>query len=97
MTNTTAATPLTPPVVPEDVGCTLIMGGHTWGKGVNLIAAKAAFRSYGGRLHDGYLVLKFDDVTEFMGVDQMGRVSWRSIDGSPAQDHRPTEREVPAK
>ena len=92
---------LNPPVVPEDVGCVLVMGGSgtygAWGKGRTEDEAKRNARRNGAKLSLGYTVYTFDQVTEFMGVNGMGSVSWRVIDGSNVHDHDPAEREVKPK
>lgn len=64
-------------------GHTLIMGGYRWGSGVDLVAAKAEFRRQGGRLSNGYVVMIFDDETDFCGVDGMG--SYHFIGNQPEQ------------
>lgn len=56
---------------------TVLIGQMRWGSGVDLDAAKRRFKREGGQLTRGYTVLTFDDETEFLGVDQMGRYSWR--------------------
>ena len=53
-------------------GYTLVMGGRHWGSGPDLATAKREFRKAGGYLSDGYMVLVFDDQTDFCGVNQMG-------------------------
>lgn len=95
---------LTPPVVTEDVGCIVVLSATTigygaWGKGRTITEAKRAARQDGHAdfAKRGYTVLTFDPVTEFMGVDQMGRVSWRTVDGTPAEEHEPEAREVAPK
>lgn len=64
----------------------VVMGQNYWGSGSDLDAAKARFRREGGRLTSGYLLLTFDDETEFLGVDTAGRYSWNG--------NRPTEQVV---
>lgn len=63
------------------MGWTVVIGGDgmygKWGGGLNLATAKREFRNQGGKLGLGYTALFFDTDTEFLGVDQMGRVSWR--------------------
>lgn len=76
-------------------GQTLVMGGSrsgyggVWGYGSDLDAAKKAFRSNGGALGRGYTVLTFDAETDFVGVDPMGRYSYRG--------NAPTKTEVAAR
>lgn len=60
----------------------VVMGPYYWGAGKDLATAKRNFRAEGGRLTRGYVILTFDDETEFKGVDGMGRVSW--IGNEPA-------------
>lgn len=67
----------TPPAeAPTNPSLFVIGGNGRWGKGTTLVAAKAAFRAYGGRLSDGYTILTFDADTEFRGVDDLGRTHW---------------------
>lgn len=86
---------LDPPVVAEDVGIYVVLSASTvgygaWGKGATEAEAKRKAKREGyADFTRGYTVLKFDDVTEFMGVNDMGSVSWRAIDGTPARDHEP--------
>lgn len=99
--SSTANPTLDPPVVQEDVGAVVVLSATTigygaWGKGRTEAEAKRNARQTGRAdfAKRGYTVLTFDSVTEFMGVDQMGRVSWRAIDGTKAKDHEPAVREV---
>ena len=63
-------------------GVTLIMGGARnghggiYGYGVDLDAAKRAFRANGGSLSRGYSVIEFAPDTLFLGVNGMGSYSW---------------------
>lgn len=77
---------------PDDVGVTVVYGGHYWGKGKTLEEAKRNFRRFGGRLGYGYAILTFDEHTEFQGFDGLGRYSWRATNGDNAHDHAPTEK-----
>ena len=85
------------PTNPENVGVVVVIGQNYWGKGKTVQEAKAAWKkvSYNRRLKDGYTVVEFDAETEFTGVDGMGRVHWRSLDGEPP--NQPTVTEHPPK
>lgn len=70
-------------------GKTVIIGSGkiygAWGYGDDLAEAKSAFRKNGGILSHGYLVLEFDEGTDFFGIDNMGRYSWSSEGQPPKQ------------
>jgi hypothetical protein len=70
-------------------GLTVVMGQYYWGSGATLDEAKKRFRSMGGRLSQGYGIYVFDADTEFLYVDQMGRITYY---GNP-----PTETIVKAR
>lgn len=63
---------------PQNVGAFVVVGANYWGRGCTVAEAKANFRKQGGRLGNGYNVFKFDAETEFRGVDDFGRVHYRS-------------------
>lgn len=67
----------------------VVIGQNYWGANEDLDAAKARFRREGGRLGNGYAILTFDDDTEFLGVDNVGRYMYK---GNP-----PTEKVVPSR
>ncbi len=78
---------------PGPTGVVLVVGHkqaqvpwQRWGTGATLDAAKRNWQwrsgGQGGRLSDGYTVYTFDADTEFHGVDDMGRYSYR---GNPPQ------------
>lgn len=60
----------------ENYGVTVVIGGGYWGKGATTDAAKREYRRVGGRLGDGYTVLRFDENTLFLGIDGMGSYQW---------------------
>ena len=60
----------------HEKGLTVVMGYPYWGAGKDLATAKRNYRKQGGRLHRGYVIITFNQTTEFHGVDQMGRVHW---------------------
>jgi hypothetical protein len=60
----------------HETGLIIVIGNFYWGAGRDLATAKRNFRKEGGRLGRGYMIITFNDVTEFHGVDQMGRVHW---------------------
>ena len=59
------------------LGAIVIIGQNRWGADPKLVIAKAQFKAQGGKLTEGYLVLTFDTKTEFLGVDNFGRYSWK--------------------
>jgi hypothetical protein len=72
------------------LGYTVVAGDFIYGAGPDLATAKREFRNRGGRLSDGYTVLTFDDETDFLGIDQMGRTrtvrkdyDWHKQSNSP--------------
>lgn len=66
------------------MGWTVLIGYHVWGAGSTMDKAKQAFREADGRLSDGYMILTFDQDTEFVGVS--------GIDGSTEYIGNPPEK-----
>jgi hypothetical protein len=62
--------------------------GGVWGTGASLAEATKSFRSHGGATMHGYEVIAFGPDSTFLGVDGMGRYTWRGP--------RPAEWSVPA-
>lgn len=72
---------------PGPTGRVLVMGQYYWGVGSTLAGAKHKFKQEGGFLSKGYIVYEFDDETEFLGVDGMGRFNYRG--NEPAETRFP--------
>lgn len=76
--------------VPSNIrGGVLVLGRWAYGFGMDLAQAKEFFRGQGARLSDGYVVVTFDDETEWKGIDGFGSIFW---DGN-----EPTQKVVPAR
>ena len=65
----------------------VLIGQNRWGSGNTLKDAKARFQREGGRLSFGYVLLEFDSVTEFHGVDPMGRYHYKTLNVTNFEDH----------
>lgn len=76
---------------PKMVGVTVVVGAGYYGVSNTVEAAKANFRKFGGRLKHGYIVFEFDDQTEFTGIDDFGRVHYKSTTGEPPNRPKVTE------
>lgn len=63
-------------------GWTLVLGQGCYGAGVDLDTAKRNFRGAGGRLSFGYVVVEFDDETDYLGFGDMG---YRFLGNAPKQ------------
>lgn len=63
-------------IAPDNYGVIVVMGQFYWGKGDDLAEAKRQFKSQGGTLTRGYEIFEFPPETLFMGVNQMGVISW---------------------
>lgn len=75
-------------------GVYLIMGQWRYGAGVTLNEAKKNFTNQGAGLTKGLTVVKFDDETEYHGVDQMGLFHFKG--NSPEQIEVPPGKRIPA-
>lgn len=60
----------------DHYGVTVVMGQFYWGRGDTLDEAKRNFKAEGGSLMRGYEIFEFPPETLFMGVNQMGVISW---------------------
>jgi hypothetical protein len=54
----------------------VIMGPHIWGAGPTLEDAKSEYCAGDGNLSGGYVILTFDDETQFRGINMLGDVRW---------------------
>lgn len=76
MSDTAPTTGVEDPTVYR-TGVVLLMGNGVWAIGDTLAEARKNFTSYGGRLSQGYGIIRYDDTTEFRGVDELGRYHWK--------------------
>lgn len=58
----------------------VVCGHGYYGRSNTVVAAKANFRQYGGRLKDGYVILEFGPGSAFVGISAMG---WRYLGDPP--------------
>lgn len=69
----------------DNYGVTVVIGGGSWGRGADLDEAKRNFRGAGGRLSDGYSIVRFEPNTLFLGVTGMGGYQW--LGDEPEVEH----------